>query len=177
MSSNNNGFVEGYGKPRFLKGIGPDGIPTTPVPQSITGGFTEGYIDGGERDIKPFNPNQEVIDEIIIVPAAAGGGILFVQYVPTANLTSADGDLIFPDSFAFAPITKTDMWITINGSSIYPANGVSEVATSAFYITDSTGLITRPKGTYQIGDLFHWNGSVAGYEIETDDEIKIVYEV
>jgi len=176
--SKNNGFVEGYGKPRFIKGIGPDEIPTTPVPPSQTGGFTEGYVDGGERDIKPFNPNQQVIEEIIIVPPAGGnGGILFVQYVTSVNATFSDGDFITSDSFAFVPVTKSDMWITVNGLPIYPANGVTEVSTSAFYVTDSTGSIIRPKGTYQVGDMFKWNGSIANYQIETDDEIKIVYEV
>ena len=140
-------------------------------------GYVEGYVDGGEREIKPFNPNQQVIEEIIIVPPATGnGGILYVQYLQTVNITSSDGDLMTPETFSFLPFTNSDVWITINGLTVYPANGASDVPT-AFYITDSTGAIIRPKGTYAIGDLFHWNGSVAQYQLESDDEIKIIYEV
>lgn len=178
----NSGYVEGYvdGNNRlvepFNQNIGAD-IQSDPVPPSLDGGFVEGYVDGGERTILPFNPNQEVIEEIIIVPPAATGGTFFVQYVQNVNATTADGDLFISDTFSFLPVTECDIWITVNGLSIYPANGSSEASVSAFYITDSTGTIVRPKGQHLIGDLFHWNGSIANYQIEADDEIKIIYEV
>lgn len=141
-------------------------------------GYVEGYVDGGERDIKPFNPNQQPIQEIIIVPPASGnGGILFVQYVQTVNTTSIDGSVITPETFSFLPFSQSDIWITINGLSIYPANGISDVATSAFYVTDNTGTIFRTKGTYQINDVLRWNGSVANYGLDSSDEVKIIYEI
>ena len=141
-------------------------------------GFVEGYVDGGERTVKPFNPNQRPVEEIIIVPPPSGnGGILFVQYVQNTNATSSDGDVITPETFSFLPFANSDVWITINGLAVYPANGASEVPTSAFYVTDSTGNVTRPRGTYMIGDVLRWNGSVAKYELASDDEIKIIYEI
>jgi len=140
-------------------------------------GYVEGYVDGGERVVRPYNPNVQVIEEIIIVPPSSGGGLLYVQYVLNANNTSADGDLITSETFSFAPVATANIYITVNGVSIYPANGSTEAATSAFYITDQTGSIIRPKGTYQINDKFHWNGSVAQYELESDDQIKIIYQV
>jgi hypothetical protein len=141
-------------------------------------GYVEGYVDGGEREIKPFNPNNFPVEEIIIVPPSGGnGGILYVQYVVTPLVTTANGDAITAETFSFQPLATSDMYITINGLSIFPANGITEVATSAFFITDQTGTIVRPKGTYQINDVFRWNGSVANYQIESDDEIKLIYEV
>lgn len=142
-----------------------------------TSGYVEGYVDGGERLIQPFDPKNFTIEEIVIVAPGGNGGVLFVQYVTTVNVTTSDGNIITSETFSFAPKTQSDMFITINGAVIYPANGAAELSISAFYVTDSTGTIIRPKGTYQINDVFRWNGSVAGWQLEADDEIKIVYEV
>jgi len=141
-------------------------------------GFVQGYVDGGTRVIRPFDPNQPIIEEIVVVPPSSGnGGKIFIQYVATINNTSNDGDVITPETFSFLPIANSDIYISVNGLQIYPANGSVEVATSAFYITDSTGTITRSKGTYQIYDIFKWNGSIANYQISGTDDIKIIYEI
>lgn len=142
-------------------------------------GYVEGYVDGRDRGaINPYNPDVQVIEEIIIVPPQSGsGGLLYVQYVSSVNVTTLNGALITSETFSFAPLASGDVYITVNGISIYPANGAAEVSISAFYITDQTGTIIRPKGTYQINDRFHWNGSVAQYELESDDQIKIIYQV
>jgi len=140
-------------------------------------GYVEGYVDTGTREIKPFDPCTTVVEEIIIVPpAGGGGGLLYVQYITTAYVTNVDGDIMTPETFSFAPLAG-HVYITLNGLPIYPANGASEVATSAFYITNSAGTIVRPKGSYIITDVLRWNGSVAGYQIESDDEIKLIYQV
>jgi hypothetical protein len=139
--------------------------------------FVAGYVNAGTRVVRAFNPDQPIIEEIIVVPPANGNGVLFVQYVVAAIATSANGDIITSETFSFLPVPKSDLWLTVNGLSIYPANGASEVSISAFYITDLTGTIVRPKGTYQIGDRFHWNGTIAKYQIETNDELKIIYEI
>ena len=180
----NDGYLEGYNDFFFGRrgGKKPESLGEkskgTPVSPKDSGGYTEGYVDGGERDVKPFNPNNlPPTEEIIIVPPSGTGGILFVQYLQTVNATSADGDLFTTETFSFLPFTKGDMWISINGLAVYPANGATEQGISAFYITDSTNTIVRPKGTYQIGDLFHWNGSIANYQIEVDDDVKIIYEI
>lgn len=141
-------------------------------------GYVEGYVDGGERVVRPYDPNVQIIEEIIIVPPSSGsGGLLYVQYITSLNNTSVDGDLITSETFSFTPVATGNIYITVNGVSIYPANGSAEASSSAFYITDQTGTIIRPKGTYQINDKFHWNGSIAQYEIEYDDSIKIIYQV
>jgi hypothetical protein len=167
------GFVEGYvdGGERDVKPFNPNNYVIADP------GFVEGYVDGGERDVKPFDPNNYVIEEIIIPPPSGTGGILYVQYVQSVNVTIADGDIFTPETFSFAPLNTSDMYITINGVALYPANGQPELATSAFYVTDSTGNIIRPKGAYQINDVFRWNGSIANWQMEVDDEIKIIYEI
>jgi hypothetical protein len=179
------GFIQGYSD-GGTKDVKPYNLNNRPVEETATvkevcepcdNGFSEGYVDGGIKDIKPYNPNNRPIEEIVIIPpSSSGGGILFVQPISSVNNTSLDGDLITSETFSFLPLPDSDMWITINGVAAYPANGSSEISTSLFYITDSTNSIVRPKGTYQIGDIFHWNGSLA-YELESDDEIKIIYEI
>lgn len=140
-------------------------------------GFVEGYVDGGERPIQPFIPVNITVEEIVVTPPpVTGGGSLFIQYVQTVNQTASDGDILTPETFSFAPLTS-DLYITINGLIMYPANGAGELSVSALYITDPTGTIIRPKGTYQINDVFRWQGSTIGWQIEADDEIKIIYEI
>lgn len=183
-----NGYQEGYvenGEDR-IKHFDPDLTDeklkaTIFVPYKKNDrGFQEGYVDNGEKIITPYNPELgeriEPIPEIIIVPTSTGG-LLFAQYVMTVNVTVTDGNIITLETFTFLPLQGADMWITVNGLTIYPANGASEVATSAFYITDSTGLKVRPNGDYSIGDIFRWNGSVANYQLDNNDKIKIIYEV
>lgn len=140
-------------------------------------GYKEGYIDGGTRIIRPFSPTNTTIQETIIVPSASNSGLLFVQYVTNVNVTVTDGNLMTLETFSFLPLTNAHMWVNINGLDIFPANGTSEVSTSAFYITDSTNTIVRPKGTYQIGDVFRWNGSVANYQLDGFDTMKIIYQI
>jgi hypothetical protein len=169
----NNGFLEGYAdngeRERFGNRIITPGCDEGP-------GFIEGYVDSGERVIEPFNPAPCNIEEIIIIPPSKGG-VLFVQYVSSINVTTADGDILTPETFSFEPLATSDIYITINGLCVFPANGSSEVSISAFYITDTTNTIVRTQGTYKIGDVLHWNGSVANYEIEANDQLKIIYEI
>lgn len=115
-------------------------------------------------------------DEIkLVFEVAAENGFNKIQTV-TPLVTAINGDPLTNDTFSSAPVPGTSLYMTLNGRQVFPANGASEVATSAFYITDSTGLIIRTQGTYQIGDKFLWNGSVAGTQIQVDDEVKIIYE-
>lgn len=132
-------------------------------------GYVEGYVDGCERPITPFDPTQS------INPAAQEPNRLCVQQLNVTSATTIDGSIITTDSFDFIPISGSHLYLTVNGLIIYPADGSIEVPTSAFYVTNSTGSVIRKKGTYQVNDVFRWNGSVAHYQLDTSDDIKLTY--
>lgn len=140
--------------------------------------YKEGYVPGKTREVTPvdFDPLQgtpvDPIERPIIVRTS---GLIHWQDIVSTE-TFADGDYISDDSFDTDPLTGSYMSLTVNGQVYLPADGEAEVSESAFYVTDSTGTTVRTQGTFVSGDRFRWNGSVAGYQIETDDVLKISYE-
>lgn len=138
--------------------------------------YTEGYVPAPERKVEVVNPDVVISNPIVVNETVTVKGINKVQIlVPIA--TSANGDLFTSSTFELQPAAGSAAYITVNGRTTFPANGAAEVVNSAFYITDSTGTIIRTQGTYQVGDKFVWQGTVAGIEILADDEIKLIYEI
>lgn len=103
-------------------------------------------------------------------------GINQIQKV-TVLATVNDGDLVTNDTFQSQPMTGTNVFIDLNGVIVSPANGQTEVATSACYFTDAAGTTVRQQGTFQVGDKLHWNGAVAGIQLNTTDTVNIMYQV
>jgi hypothetical protein len=139
--------------------------------------YVEGYVPETTRIIKPltFDPlcNEDPIVRPIVV---RGSGQLRWQEI-SSLVTTSDGDFISVDTFDINPVSGSGMSLTVNGQVYEPADGVTELSESAFYVTDSTGTIVRSPGTFVSGDRFRWNGSVAGYQIALDDVLKISYEI
>ncbi len=133
-------------------------------------------MDNGERVVKPFTPI--IIEETVIenVINDDNSGQFIVQDI-SPLITTSDGDLITNDTFNVAPMLGSTLFITVNGVSLYPANGESEMATAQFYVMDSTGVTVRSNGGYEVGDIFKFNGSIVEYELETDDVVKLNYEI
>ena len=136
--------------------------------------FEEGYRSHKPRKVVPvtFIP---IVEEVIVqeFPVLTASKLIVQNLTP--NVTASDGDLLSNSSFTMAPMASSYIYITVNGVAVYAANGASEQAIKSFYVTDSTDTIVRPQGSFIIGDIFHWNGSVAGYEIDTTDRIKLIY--
>lgn len=91
--------------------------------------------------------------------------------------TSGDGSIFTSDTFKLVPLESSTVRLTVNGVTFFPANGIAELSTSTFYITDSTGLTVRINGTCAVGDILKWQSSVSGYEILSADDIKLIYEI
>lgn len=139
-------------------------------------GYVEGYVPAPERTVEVVSPDIVISNPIIVNQIVSVKGINKVQtLIPVP--TFADGDIFTNSTFDLEPAAGSAVYVTINGRTTYPANGASELATTAFYITDSTGTIIRTQGTFQVGDRFRWQASIAGIEILSDDEIKLIYEV
>lgn len=140
--------------------------------------YLEGYVDNGDRPSRLVAPEGSIIPPpIIIPPAITPNSILVEQTLPTLD-TFAVGDLISNNTFDNVPLPTGQVILTVNGVDLTPADGPSGVFTSAFYITDSTGSVVKPKGSYEVGDLFHWNGAAAGFELESAvDKLILIYEI
>jgi len=174
----NDGFAEGYGKKnrnRIKKK--PDvQRPTYPVEQN--GGYQEGYTDYKyvQTPKENLSPIEVIIEPIQPQFPVQGTGKLVFQTVTPLN-TINNGDLFTNQTFLYQPLTSSYIFLAVNGMALFPANGQSQVAIQAWYATDSTGTIIRSQGTFQIGDLFHWTGSIAGWQIETTDNVQLIYQI
>lgn len=143
------------------------------------GGYTEGYVPGGERVIKTVEPDLVPVPVPVPVPTPGGstkGGLTQVQKITPLN-TTADGDLASNDSFLGQPLAGSHVMVDVNGLLVVPANGPAEQLTAACYFTDPTGSIVRVQGEFQIGDKLHWNGTMAGIELQTTDNINVIYQI
>lgn len=141
--------------------------------------YKEGYVPGVERTVTPstFDPNQgtpvEPIERPIVVRTS---GTVVYQDIDSLA-TTADGQFLSNDSFDTDPINGGNVCLFVNGQAFFPADGEDEVSTSAFYIMNAAATIVRSQGHFAAGDRFYWNQSVAGFNIEADDILKISYEV
>ena len=139
-------------------------------------GYKTGYVNGGEREIIPFNPNPPTEETIERVVNVSSSGQLVTQNIVALN-TSGDAELLSNGTFDQAPLVGGYMYITVNGITVLPAIGNSDYQSKSFYVTDSSGNTIKTTGTYSVGDKFWWNGSIAGYDIEDDDVVKLIYEI
>lgn len=140
--------------------------------------YLEGYVDNGFR--KSVNVSPPVVFPPVPTPTPATvitNSVIFEQSLPTLT-TVHDGDLVSNDSFLNPPLPQGDVILTVNGVDLVPANGVSDIPNTAFYITNSTSTVVRTAGTYVVGDLLHWNGSTAGFQLEAGvDRLILIYEI
>lgn len=148
-------------------------------------GYVHGYLISGEKknDVRYVEFDNELGQFIdrdaletqvqIQLPAnqIQEGGTLFVEEILLQFVTGFDGQVI--GSISRKPLG--DVLVTVNGISVMVATGESDKDTSACYIT-SPGS-DQAKDTFEAGDEIRWVGSVAGYELELDDEVKLIYSV
>lgn len=89
-----------------------------------------------------------------------------------ALVTTADGDPASASALSHTPI---------NGAIVVSVNGIREavgdgVKTEATYFSSNGGSTAKSLIDIVAGDILYWNGSVAGYELDTDDLIDYDYE-
>lgn len=89
----------------------------------------------------------------------------------TASVTSSDGDAAYSGSLTSDP----------NGRVLVFINGIQEtvgdaVKTKVFYFSSDAGTTARAFSTIASGDTLHFNGSVAGFELDASDRLDLIYE-
>lgn len=138
--------------------------------------YVQGYVPGEEiRDVQKVEGDIIISNPIVVEEVVRPRGINYIQRLVPLD-TLADGDLASLNVLDKAPIPGTNLIIALNGRVVVPADGPGDVAVSAAWIESPTGIV-RAHGAAQIGDLVKWNGSIAGVEVLSTDELILIYEV
>lgn len=94
--------------------------------------------------------------------------------------TSTDGDIVSSAGISNTPVDDSYVTVFINGIEYEVGNGIS---TKDCYFADpiSSPIVprgfssTHPNGQVQAGDKLYWNGSIAGFELQTGWRISFHY--
>ena len=88
----------------------------------------------------------------------------------TASATSSDGDT---SGVSIAAIPSGMVQILVNGILQELGQGVK---TKDCYFSANSGTTAKAISAIAANDVLYWNGSVAGYQLDTNDKITMVYE-
>ena len=88
------------------------------------------------------------------------------------SATTADEDTT-GITITYTPFNDSEIKITCNGLGVDIGNGAKD---EACYFSADGGTTARAIADITAGDTLYWMGSVAGFELETDDEIDLRYE-
>lgn len=107
--------------------------------------------------------------------SGGGGGSTLVTADKslTAQVTTADGQLATTSTITFSPAGYVP--VLVNGIKVSLGNGVKTGV--ACYFSGDGGTTPRLISAITAGDALYWNGSVAGFELDSSDRIDFDYEV
>ena len=90
----------------------------------------------------------------------------------TAQVTSGDGSFAMGTIFGNTPMSSKIPTVTINGLVV----DVRGDKTGEAYFSSDAGVTATAFSSLTTSDDLYWNGSVAGYELDTTDKVKVKYE-
>ena len=76
-------------------------------------------------------------------------------------------------TITYTPYSDSAVIIKVNGLQCNLGNGAKD---EACYFSADGGTTARSVADITAGDSLYWMGSIAGYELEVDDDIDIVYD-
>ncbi|MBD44711.1 MAG: hypothetical protein CMC65_05705 [Flavobacteriaceae bacterium] len=116
---------------------------------------------------------------LLMIEAEGGGGGVAetgistrVDYNKTPSATSSDEDTTGL-TITYTPFSDGAVIVKVNGLQINLGNGAKD---EAAYFSADGGTTAKSVADIAAGDTLYWMGSIATYELETDDEIDIVYD-
>jgi hypothetical protein len=89
----------------------------------------------------------------------------------TASVTSSDGNQATATTVAASNALGGYMGVKVNGILQLVGNGAK--ASVDCYFSGDSGTNARSFADVVVGDTLHWNGSVAGFELDANDKIDI----
>lgn len=89
-----------------------------------------------------------------------------------ANITVNDGDLAVDTAILDKPVSASFVKVFVNGVEV---NSGGKVYPYDCYFSNDGGVTARQLGDEKQGDKLYWNGSIAGYQLDTVDLIDFNY--
>lgn len=89
-----------------------------------------------------------------------------------ALVTNTDGSLACNTAILDNPKPSSIVRVFINGVEV---NVGGKTYPYDCYFSPNSGVTVRTPGDEKIGDKLYWNGSVAGYQLDTNDLIDFIY--
>lgn len=141
------------------------------------------YIDASDSN---NNKKETVADFIQLIAASMAGdgitattGSLSAARLATGDkgeagpgtATSSDGDTT---GVTLAAVPSSMVQVFVNGIMQELGQGVK---TKDCYFSADGGSTARAISALASGDTLYWNGSVAGFQVDSNDKISLVYEV
>lgn len=114
---------------------------------------------------------------LLMIEAEGGGGVAETgvatrsDYNQTASVTSSDGDTTGA-TITYTPFSDSSVIVKVNGLQVNLGDGAKD---QACYFSADGGTTAKASVDIAAGDTLYWMGSIANYELESDDEIDIVY--
>lgn len=109
-----------------------------------------------------------------------GKASAFFGAVPTtidkniaALVTVADGDRAIPGSISVTPGNHGYVMVAVNGKLADVGDGAKN---ADCYFSSDAGVTARAIADIVAGDTLHWIGSIARYELDTNDRISLYYD-
>lgn len=93
----------------------------------------------------------------------------------TASVTTSDNDQATATAIAATPTLNSMVMVYVNGL-LYRLGSATKVGVDSYFSGDG-GLTARAISDITAGDTYHWNGSVAGFQLSAADRIDFDYVV
>ncbi|WDF54665.1 hypothetical protein [Mucilaginibacter sp. KACC 22063] len=104
--------------------------------------------------------------------SSAGGTPQKANRSMPALATTTDNQLACNTGLSVIPTNKGYVAVQVNGIGVPVGDGVK---TDACYFSADNGSTARAINLIQNNDKLYWNGSIAGYQLETTDLIDFIY--
>ena len=153
----------------FLRLLRDSGGPINITGSPISGGFiNQGGMVSSSNGTVPY---------LLLIEGVSSGtstvGISTeddLDQIP--NVTSSDGDAtgVF---ISHTPFGDSLVQVSANGLGVGVGDGVK---TLSCYFSVDGGTTARAMADIEGGDQLYWNGSVAGYELDSGDLLDVVYD-
>jgi hypothetical protein len=92
----------------------------------------------------------------------------------SAITTGADNSLACSTAIFATPPANAWIQVYVNGISYKVGNGTK--ASVPCYFSGDGGITARATGAIVTGDSLYWNGSIAGFQLDSSDRIDFVFE-
>ena len=115
---------------------------------------------------------------LLLIESEGGSGLeatgvdVKVDLDKAPSNTSADGDTT-GIQITYSPFSDGAVSITVNGLGANIGDGTK---VEACYFSSDDGASAKSIANISAGDTLYWNGSIAEFELDSTDEIDIVYQ-